>query len=130
MRDVVPSCDLSALRKIRPWEYVVRFAFGGAVTVCTGLLVHAYGPRIGGLFLAFPAILPASLTLLKQHDGREQAVQAVAGARLGAAALIVFAEVTLWLARDHSAAETLALASVGWGLASVALWAMFYGRSR
>lgn len=126
---MIPSLDFSAPRRIRPWEYVVRFAFGGAVTVCTGLIVRAYGPRIGGLFLAFPAILPASLTLLKQHDGRQQAAQAVAGARLGAAALIVFAEVTLWLTPDHSAAGTLALASAGWGVASVALWTMFYGRS-
>jgi hypothetical protein len=39
----------------------------GAITAAAGLIAGLYGPTIGGLFLAFPSILPASLTLVA-HD--------------------------------------------------------------
>ncbi len=32
-----------------------------------------FGPRVGGLFLAFPAILPATLTLLEKKEGKTKA---------------------------------------------------------
>lgn len=94
----MPRLNLAALSETQPWEYLVRFAFGGAVTACTGVIAHRYGPSVGGLLLAFPAILPASLTLLKRHDGRREAADAAAGARLGATALTVFAGVEITLA--------------------------------
>jgi hypothetical protein len=40
---------------------------GGVVTVVAGLLAKHYGPVFGGLFLAFPAIFPASATLVDKH---------------------------------------------------------------
>src|SRR5579863_7142766 len=64
--------DLGSLRRIRWHEYVVRFVLGGAVTVATGLIAKAYGPVVGGLFLAFPAIFPASATLLDKHEREEK----------------------------------------------------------
>ena len=52
------------------WKaYGLRFAFGGLITAITGLIAHNFGPVVGGLFLAFPAILPASVTLIEDHDG-------------------------------------------------------------
>jgi hypothetical protein len=36
---------------------------GGLVTVITGIVAKNWGPVIGGLFLAFPAIFPASATI-------------------------------------------------------------------
>ncbi len=69
------------------WEYILRFVFGGAITVATGLVASHYGPAVGGMFLAFPAILPASLTLVERHDGRAGATDNARGARLGALAL-------------------------------------------
>ena len=47
----------SALRQTRWYEYLVRFVLGGAMTVIAGLIAARFGPVIGGLFLAFPAIL-------------------------------------------------------------------------
>jgi hypothetical protein len=44
----------SALGEGRWYEYVIRFALGGAVTVFTGLVSSRYGASIGGLFLALP----------------------------------------------------------------------------
>src|SRR6478735_3837649 len=58
----------SALRKLRPAELAWRFVLGGAITTAAGLIAELYGPAIGGLFLAFPAILPASLTLVAKHQ--------------------------------------------------------------
>ena len=58
------KADPSRLRKTSWREYAVRFAFGGLITAFTGFLGTKFGPAIGGLFLGFPAILPASVTLV------------------------------------------------------------------
>jgi hypothetical protein len=59
----------SALGQTRWYEYLVRFVLGGAMTVVAGLIAARFGPVIGGLFLAFPAIFPASATLIEKHIG-------------------------------------------------------------
>jgi hypothetical protein len=63
---VTPRLDFAALRKAKAREYVIRFVFGGAVTVAAALVTARLGSIVGGLFLGFPAILPASLTLVKE----------------------------------------------------------------
>jgi hypothetical protein len=123
----MPSFDVSALAKTHWTENLARFAFGGAVTVATGLIAKAYGPSVGGLFLAFPAILPASLTLLKEHDGRAQAVDAAAGSRPGAAGLIGFAATATALSAC-GAGVSLVAASAAWAAVSLVLWKIVYGR--
>ena len=124
----MPSLGLNGLRQITWSEHLVRFAFGGAVTVATGLIAHAFGASFGGLFLAFPAILPASLTLLKQHDGRVQAVEAAKGARIGATTLVLFAAAAAWIAPRYGMFPALATASVLWVIAASALWYVLYAR--
>ena len=62
------SFNLGALAKTKWYEYLVRFAFGGAITVTAGILAKHFGPVFGGLFLAFPAIFPASATLVAKHE--------------------------------------------------------------
>jgi Protein of unknown function (DUF3147) len=57
----------STLRQTRWYEYLIRFGLGGAMTVVAGLIAARFGPVIGGLFLAFPAIFPASATLIEKH---------------------------------------------------------------
>ena len=68
------SFDLAGLKQTTWHEYAKRFLFGGAVTVIAGMLAKIYGPVFGGLFLAFPAIFPASATLLEKHQ-REKSKQ-------------------------------------------------------
>jgi hypothetical protein len=51
-------------KNVKLHDYVVPFFLGGAVTVATGLIAKTFGPVTGGLFLALPAIFPASATLL------------------------------------------------------------------
>ena len=62
----------SSLREGRWYEYLIRFALGGAVTVFTGLISSRYGPSVGGLFLALPAIFCASATLIEKHEIRRK----------------------------------------------------------
>lgn len=130
------SIKLSALKESKPHEYLVRFLFGGACTVLAGLIAKKFGPGVGGLFLAFPAIFPAGASLIESHEkerkreagmegtrrGREAASLDAAGASLGAAALIVFAAVVWLCVEAHSAVWVIAGATALWLLASGGLW--------
>ena len=123
-----PRYRPSALAEVNGWEYVVRFAFGGIVTMATGLAAHAWGPSIGGLFLAFPAILPASLTLVQMHEGRRETVDEARGARLGTPGLLVFAALAWVLASRWPAALVLVVATAGWAVTCGAAWTLVHGR--
>ncbi len=37
---------LGALRKATARDHAVRFAFGGIVTACAGLVAHLFGPGV------------------------------------------------------------------------------------
>lgn len=125
----------SALKQSRWYEYLVRFALGGLVTVVAGVVADLWGPTAGGLFLAFPAIFCASATLIEKHErerkeekglkgtkrGRSAAALDAAGAGLGSIALAVFGAI-IWALAQHVAAWTLPLASVAWFAVAVLLW--------
>jgi hypothetical protein len=64
----------SALAQGDGHEYVLRFALGGLTTVLAGMIAAKCGPVIGGLFLAFPAIFPATATLAEKHESVSQAL--------------------------------------------------------
>jgi hypothetical protein len=98
-----------SLKETKPTEYVSRFVFGGVVTVLAGFVADHYGPVLGGLFLAFPGILPAGVSLVEKHktlrekaegklgtwSARGQASVEAAGASVGTLGLMGFA-VVLW----------------------------------
>jgi hypothetical protein len=65
---MVVKFQLSALRRMKWYEVILRIIFGGLATVATGMIAKSYGPVVGGLFLAFPAIFPASATLVEKHE--------------------------------------------------------------
>ena len=73
----------SALRQTRWYEYLVRFVLGGTMTVVAGLIAARFGPVVGGLFLAFPAIFPASATLIEKHVRQRKEKAGLPGARRG-----------------------------------------------
>ena len=58
-----------------------------------GIIAKAVRARIRGLFLAFPAILPASLTITEEEGGTRQAGRDAITAVLGGVALVIFATV-------------------------------------
>ena len=73
----------SSLREGRWYEYVIRFALGGAATVFTGIISSRYGASVGGLFLALPAIFCASATLIEKHEIRRKREAGLGGERRG-----------------------------------------------
>lgn len=128
--------DLSALRRNRWYEYVIRFVFGGAITVAAGLIARRWGPEFGGLFLAFPAIFPASATLVekrareKKHKagvaqstrGRDAAALDARGAALGSIALGFFA-LTAWrLLPTWNLAASLSASLAIWAAVALLAW--------
>jgi Protein of unknown function (DUF3147) len=114
------------LSQTSPKEYAVRFVFGGLVTVAAGLIATRWGPVLGGLFLAFPSILPASLTLVKDHAKLSGAAGADAlGAGLGSAGLVLFALVGWALTTSIPGWAMLMLATLAWTIGALAVWAAF-----
>lgn len=127
---------LESIKGIRPSEWAVRFIFGGAICVLAGLIARRYGPGLGGLFLAFPAIFPAGASLVEAHEKRHKArvgldgtqrgrlVAGVdaAGAAMGCIGLAGFALVC-WLCLPHiGVAAVFAMATFAWLALSTALW--------
>lgn len=125
----------SSLREGRWYEYLIRFALGGAATVFTGFVSSWYGASIGGLFLALPAIFCASATLIEKHEirrkretglagerrGQEAAALDSAGTALGALGLLAFA-IVFSLLIEWSVAAAFVGASLTWLVVSVAAW--------
>lgn len=106
--------DLGAVREVHPRGLAVRFAFGAGVSVVAGLVTLAAGKRGGGVMLAAPAVLPATLTIIEKLEGRHAAVTEVKGSVPGAIALIGFAVV--------AAAGTARLPLAAALLAALATW--------
>jgi hypothetical protein len=59
------------LKESRPSGHALRFAIGGAVTAATGLVAKLWGPKVGGLLLALPAILPIGVALVAKLQTRK-----------------------------------------------------------
>lgn len=128
--------DASALKETRWYEFGARFLFGGLITAATGVIAQKFGPGIGGLFLAFPAIFPAGVTLIEKHEkqrkqclglhgaarGRKAASVDAAGAAMGSVGLLVFALLVNRLLPVYSAWLVLPGATVVWLSVSVLLW--------
>jgi uncharacterized membrane protein len=69
------------------------------------------------------------LTLVKEHDGRQQAADDARGARFGAVGLTVFAAV-VFFAAGEGMWVALPLALLAWVASSAGLWWLIYGRGR
>jgi len=132
---MIVRTKFSALKEGRWYEYVVRFVLGGAATVTAGIIAEIWGPEIGGLFLAFPAILCASATLVEAHERREKrehnvrghergtdaAAMETAGAALGSIGLVSFG-LAVWVLAPRFGFASLAFGSIAWLLTAFTLW--------
>ena len=119
------------------WQQgATRFVVGGAITALVGIIGTKFGPGIGGLFLAFPAIFPASATLIEKHElqkkrragmngekrSRQVAGVDAAGAAMGCAGLLGFAFVVYKTLVRHPAWEVLGAAVLTWAAISALVW--------
>ena len=132
------EANFSVLKDTKVHEHVLRFVLGGVVTVAAALIAKHWGPVIGGLFLAFPAIFPAGATLIEEHEvqkkkeigrdgrlrGREAAALDSFGAALGAIGLAAFALVLWGFLPGHSPWVSLGLAAVVWMVVAGSLWVL------
>lgn len=129
-------CKWSALRESRWYEFAGRFALGGVTTCLAGFVADAYGPAVGGLFLAFPAVFCAGATMIETHErrrkrekglrgdrrGREAAALDTAGAAYGSLGLCAFA-LAVWACSGALRFPLVLLAaSVIWLAVSTLLW--------
>ncbi len=128
--------NFSSVRQTRWHEFAVRFVLGGLITAATGIIGKKYGPAIGGLFLAFPAIFPASATLMDKHEkerkehagvyGRPRARKLVsidaAGTAMGSVGLFAFALLTAELIRRETPWLVIVASTVVWMGVSLLIW--------
>ncbi len=134
--DMIVSAQFAALKGIKFHEFALRFLFGGVCTVAAGILAKRFGPEVGGLFLAFPAIFPAAASLIEKHErqhkgrigydgtnrGRAASSIDAAGASLGCIGLAAFALVIWRALPGHGAGLVIAIASLVWIAVSLGLW--------
>lgn len=114
--------DTGRLKSIRPRDLAIRFAFGAAVSIVAGIIGYAAGERAGGVLLAFPAILPAALTLIESREGTSTAVSDVRGAVVGALGMVAFAVAVVLLAGHVPVLLALLVATVSWAVVSPAVY--------
>jgi uncharacterized protein DUF3147 len=117
-----PRLDLGAIRRESVGDYIIRFGFGAGVSAIAAVAAIAFGPRLGGILLAFPAILPASLTLIEHKAGRHEAAVDATGAVIGAVALVVFAIVAAWTLARFDAVPSVLLAGLSWLITAVGIY--------
>ena len=128
--------NLSILKEPKWYEYLIRFLIGGGITALTGIIAKKFGPAVGGLFLAFPAIFPASATLIEKHEKEKKQKASVkpgfrgqnavsldaVGASMGAIGLVVFAILNWQLLPGHDMWIVLTGSTIVWLTVSVVIW--------
>jgi MFS family permease len=133
---MVIKAQFSRLHQTQWWEYVVRFFFGGLVTVAAGLVAKEFGAVVGGLFLAFPGIFPAGVTLVERHEKQKKQRKGLHGERrarlvsgvvsfgavLGSIGLVAFAALGAWLFGIIASWQVIVLATALWLAVSAAAW--------
>jgi Protein of unknown function (DUF3147) len=113
-----PALRPGKLSQVKPRDLAIRFVAGGLTSVVSGAVTLVFGARVGGLFLAFPAILAASLTLIEEDEDASQAREDARGAVVGGFAMAAFAAVAALSLTGLGGALALALAAAAWaGLA-------------
>lgn len=102
------------LKAVHAAELGLRFLFGACISLAAGLIGLHWGPTLGGILLAFPAILSASLALIQGKEGPRIADRNAVGAVLGGIGLSGFGAALMLTARPLPAVLSFALAALAW----------------
>lgn len=121
------AIDMSQLRDIRWQDLAIRFAFGAVISVIAGIVGLNIGERIGGILLAFPAILPATLTLIDKRQGKERSFHDLQGTVAGAFGLVGFGIVASVTFGHFNVLIVLVLAFLAWTLMAGLLYLVWAG---
>ena len=130
------SVSLSGIAQTKPLEFVLRFVFGGIVTAIAGLIATKFGPVIGGLFLAFPSIFPATATLIEKHEAKKKKQEGMqgrylakcaagadaAGAAMGTIGLLAFGMLVWQLSESVAPWMVLMMATIAWCVVAMTVW--------
>jgi hypothetical protein len=107
------------LKRSSPRLWLVRFGFGVGVSVLAGVVSALAGPRVGGVFLAFPAIMLAALTLVAKEEGVRQARNDARGATFGSLGGLTFAVVVAATVTRWPLWAALTVATLAWAVVAV-----------
>ena len=123
--------QLLVFSSIQPVMFLVlfNFVFGGAITLMAGVIGKVYGPGVGGLFLGFPSIAVASLTLVERDKGKNAVGADAMGMSIGCVGLFVFGAIVWALARHFPAWLVLGISLLLWFVAASSAW-MLWWRAR
>jgi Protein of unknown function (DUF3147) len=130
------SVSLSGLAQTKPLEFVLRFVFGGVVTALAGLIATQFGPVVGGIFLAFPSIFPATATLIEKHEAKKKKREGMhgrylakcaagadaAGAAMGTIGLLAFGMLVWQLSESIAPWMMLTTATIAWFTVAMTVW--------
>ncbi len=130
------SVSLSGLARTKPLEFALRFVFGGIVTALAGLIATQFGPVVGGIFLAFPSIFPATATLIEKHEAKKKKQEGMhgrylakcaagadaAGAAMGTVGLLAFGMLVWQLSESVASWMVLTTATITWFAVAMTVW--------
>lgn len=119
------SLDLSNLKKVKPKDLGIRFVFGAAIAVIAGIVSLSAGSKAGGPLLAFPAILPATLTLIEKDEGEEKTVHDLQGSVVGAIGMCSFAVVAAVLLGKVAVGIAILAAFGAWALTAGVIYLLW-----
>ncbi len=106
----------------------LRFIAGAVTSIVAGGVTLSFGTRTGGILLAFPAILAASLTLIEEQENSAEAREDARGAVIGGFGLAVFAAIGALTFGKLNGAIVLALATLGWFAVALVGYALAWFR--
>jgi Protein of unknown function (DUF3147) len=123
-----PAFWLSKIKQTTPGELGIRFVAGALTSIVAGVITLIFGARGGGVLLAFPAIMAASLTLIEEEEDAAEAREDARGAIVGAGALTLFAAVAAVSFGHLPGAVAPLVATVVWAGAAVLGYVILWWR--
>jgi hypothetical protein len=126
--DERPVLKPSNVKGVKVKDLAIRFIAGALTSIVAGALTLAFGSRLGGIMLGFPAILAASLTLIQEEQDSAHAREDARGAIAGGCAMAAFALAATLTFGHLAAALALLIAGATWTLTAFTLYLIAWFR--